>query len=99
MPDRMNTDNEAEKSEKKQEDTRSKVFSEITGFELSTVPAKGSPEIKTVNLQEFLASTKNMKFSPTRINHPTRKIISKPKSPSKTKSLPKAKAASNPNGT
>ncbi|KAL1914287.1 uncharacterized protein VTP21DRAFT_9025 [Calcarisporiella thermophila] len=120
----MNTDNEVEKSEKKQEDTSkpssthqintpntiplgSKVFSGITGLELSTVPAKRSPEIKTVNLQEFLASQKNMKFdfSPTRIDLPTQKTISRPKSPSKnksplmTKSLPKEKAASSPNGT
>ncbi|KAL1924511.1 uncharacterized protein VTP21DRAFT_4165 [Calcarisporiella thermophila] len=83
------------------------MFSEISGLELSTVPAKRSPEIKTVNPQEFLASQKNMKFdfsptkSPTRIDHPTRKTISKPKSPSMTKCPPKtkAKAASSPKGT
>ncbi|KAL1916214.1 uncharacterized protein VTP21DRAFT_5831 [Calcarisporiella thermophila] len=117
----MNTDGETEQSEKKQENTikisstpqtpntkplESKVFSEISGFEPSSVPAKRSPEIKTVNLQEFLASQKNMKFdfsptkSPTRINHPTRKTITKPESPSKTKAPPKTKVktARSPNG-
>ncbi|KAL1921632.1 uncharacterized protein VTP21DRAFT_10274 [Calcarisporiella thermophila] len=76
---------------------------EVIGAELIRVR-------KTRQIEQFRrrwSSQKNMKFdfsptkSPTRINHPTRKTISKPKSSSKAKSPPKtkAKAARSPNGT